>query len=317
MPEIFRLIRFRTIAFAAFTMYAMRYFVIRPILDINGFSIQMSDFAFTLLILSVCSLIAGAYVINDYFDTKTDRISKIRDVLVGRSISRRTAITLHTILNIIAITIAFYLSYAVGIWKIGILFVLVSGILWFYSSCYKKYLFIGNIIVGALAALIPLSVIVFEIPLLNMAYADLLLETETDFLYMFNWILGFSFFTFFNTLIYEINKDIYTIDGDRENEINTISVKYGTATTRRIIAILTATCMLSVALLYFFVFSSSLAILIYAIIALELPYAIYLISILSRAEKRKFQLRMIRLITVLCVAFSLLLNHFFQLIFAE
>lgn len=100
MFEILRLIRFRTIAFAAFTMYAVRYFVLKPILDINGFSLQMTNWAFCLLVISVCSLIAGAYVINDYFDTKADRISGVKNVVVGRSVSRREAIFLHTLLNV-------------------------------------------------------------------------------------------------------------------------------------------------------------------------------------------------------------------------
>ena len=114
MFEILKLIRFRTIAFAAFTMYAVRYFVLKPILDINGFSLQMTNWAFSLLVISVCCLIAGAYVINDYFDTKADRISGVKNVVVGRSISRREAIFLHTLLNIVAIGIAFYLSIAAG-----------------------------------------------------------------------------------------------------------------------------------------------------------------------------------------------------------
>lgn len=42
MYEILRLIRIRTIAFAALTMYAMRYLVIRPMLDINGLALQMT-----------------------------------------------------------------------------------------------------------------------------------------------------------------------------------------------------------------------------------------------------------------------------------
>ncbi len=83
MFEILKLIRFRTIAFAAFTMYAVRYFVLKPILDINGFSLQMTNWAFSLLVISVCCLIAGAYVINDYFDTKADRISGVKNVLWG------------------------------------------------------------------------------------------------------------------------------------------------------------------------------------------------------------------------------------------
>lgn len=317
MPEIFRLIRFRTIAFAAFTMYAMRYFVIRPILEVNDFSLQLSDFGFTLLVISVCCLIAGAYVINDYFDTKTDRISGVRDVVVGRSISRRVAITLHSVLSVIAVIIAFYLGFAVGVWKIGILFLLVSGILWFYSSSYRKYFITGNVIVGGLAALIPVSVIVFEIPLLNMAYAGILLETETNFLYMFNWILGFSFFIFMNTLMYEINKDIYSREGDQENDIQTIAVRYGTGTAKKVVVVLAIICCLALSGLYFYEFSSSLAILVYFIAALLVPYIIYIVSILSRAERRLFQLRLIRLIMVLCVTSSLLFKHFFELIFAE
>lgn len=317
MLEIFKLIRFRTIAFAAFTMYAMRYFVIRPILDVNGFVLQMSDFAFTLLVISVCCLISGAYVINDYFDTKADRISGVREVVVGRSISRRSAITLHSVLNVISVVIAFYLGFAAGVWKIGILFLLVSGLLWFYSSSYKRYFITGNVIVGLLTSLIPLSVILYETPLLNMAYADLLIDTNTNFMYMFKWVAGFSYFAFLNTLMYEINKDIYTVEGDRENGINTIPVKLGVATAKYIIAGLALLCIITLAVLYLTVFSPSLLILMYFVTGLLLPYLLYMASVLSKSVKRLFQLRLIRLMMVLCVSFSVLLGHFFKLIFAE
>ena len=111
MYEMLRLIRIRTIAFAALTMYAMRYLVIRPMLDINGLALQMTGWAFFLLVVAVCCLISGAYVINDYFDTKSDRISGIKKVVVGKSISRRVAISLHTVLNLFAVSIAFYLGF--------------------------------------------------------------------------------------------------------------------------------------------------------------------------------------------------------------
>lgn len=315
MWEIFRLIRFRTIAFAAFTMYAMRYFVIRPILDINGFSLQMTNFAFTLLVISVCCLISGAYVINDYFDTKADRISGVRDVLVGRSISRRVAISLHTVLNVIAILIAFYLGFAVGVWKIGIFFLLVSGMLWFYSSTYKKYFIVGNVIVGFLSALVPLCVVIYEIPLLNMAYADLLIQTDTNFGYMLYWISGFSYFIFLNVIMYEINKDIYSVDGDRENRVNTIPVKLGIKTAKYIIASLSVICILSLGVLYYIEFTSSLLLLVYFITCLIIPYIVYIAIILGKNEKWRFQLKMIRLIIILCVGSSLFLNHFFHHLF--
>lgn len=315
MWEIFKLIRFRTIAFAAATMYAMRYLVISPILRLNGFELQMSEFSFALLVIAVCCLISGAYVINDYFDTKADRISGVRDIIVGKSVSRRTAIYLHTGLNILAILIAFYLGFLVGVWKIGILFMLASGLLWFYSSYYKRYFIIGNLLVGLLAALIPVSVIMYEIPLLNTAYAEQLIDNEMNFIYMFDWILGFSFFIFFNTVMYEINKDLYTVDGDMENEINTIPVELGTKTARYIIAAITVLCIAALTTLYCTLFIPSLLILSYFAIILGIPYLVYLISIL-RSDRRRFQLRLIRLIIVLSVGFSLLLNYFLKTIFA-
>lgn len=317
MYEILRLIRIRTIAFAVLTMYAMRYLVIRPMLDINGFVLQMADWAFSLLVVAVCCLISGAYVINDYFDTKSDRISGVREVVVGKSISRRVAISLHTVLNLVAVSIAFYLGFAVGVWKIGILFLLVSGILWFYSSAYKKYFLTGNLVVGILAALIPVSAIIYEIPLLNMAYADILIETGTNFLYMFDWVFGFAWFIFLNTLMYEINKDMYTVEGDRENGNCTLPVKLGIRTAEATIVALACIAMISAIAAYFIEFSASLPILAYIIAAILLPYAIYIVSISGGRRKRNFQLRLIRAIMVLCVGISVFLRHFFLLIFAD
>lgn len=317
MFEILRLIRFRTIAFAAFTMYAVRYFVLKPILDINGFSLQMTNWAFCLLVISVCSLIAGAYVINDYFDTKADRISGVKNVVVGRSVSRREAIFLHTLLNVLAVGIAFYLGIAAGIWKIGVLFMLVSGILWFYSSLYKRYFITGNLLVAILASLIPMSVLVYEIPLLNMAYADILIDTGTDFMYMFYWVGGFSWFLFLNILMYEINKDIYTVEGDLENGIQTLPVRWGIKSAKVAIIVLASLAILSVVYFYMTVFTSSLSILVYGIVALLIPYGIYMVSVGGKYGKRTFQLRMIRLITVLCMGSCFLLKHFFEFLFTD
>lgn len=317
MLEILRLIRLRTLAFAAFTLYAMRYFVIRPILGVNGFELQTQNWEFSLLVIAICCLIAGAYVINDYFDAKADRISGVKEIVVGKSISRRVAISLHSILNVLAVGIAFLLGYIVGVWKIGILFLLVSGILWFYSSTYQKYFILGNLLVGILAALIPVSVLLYEIPLLNAAYAPLLLETGTNFMFMFEWVCGFSWFIFLNILMYEINKDIYSVEGDTEDGVITIPVRLGVTIAKKVILVLGVIALLSLGLLYYGVFTDSLVILVYFIAALGIPYSIYLVSVAGKQGHRRFQLRLIRLIMVLCVGVSLLFKHFFLLLFAD
>lgn len=317
MWEILKLIRIRTIAFAAFTLYAMRYLVILPILEVNGFALQMADWAFTLLVLAVCCLISSGYIINDYFDTKSDRISGVRKVVIGSSVSRRVAITLHSVLNILAVGIAFYLGFAVGVWKIGILFVLVSGMLWFYSSTYKKYFVIGNFLVGLLASLIPVCALIYEIPLLNMAYCGILLETDTNFLYMFDWILCFSWFIFLNTCIYEINKDIYTLEGDRENRNRTLPVCLGIRATRHILTVMALLGMASAIFLYKVEFSASRALFVYLLAAVLLPYLVYIVLIEGKRQNRRLQLNVVRSILVLCIGASIFFKHFLELVFQD
>lgn len=303
MLEIFKLIRLRTIAFTAFTMYAMRFFVVQPVLDKAGFTLQMPDGDFSLLVIAVCCLVSAAYVINDYFDTKADRISGNRPVIVGKTISRRAAITLHSILNIVAVGIASYLAWKVNHGEIVFLFLLISLILWFYSSRIKKRFLWGNLVVAVLAGLIPLTVITFEIPLLSDVYSEVVLKTHVGFAYVFYWTLCFSFFLFINMLIYEINKDIYSINGDRADGIVTLPVKYGITTTRRIIIALIAVAVLSLITFLLIGFICTPVIWIYFVIALIIPYLIYGYSVLKN-DRMKFQLRMIRLIMVLCIGVS-------------
>ena len=311
MLEIFKLIRLRTIAFAAFTMYAMRYFVIVPILARGGFSLQLSDGDFSFLVVSVCCLVSAAYVINDYFDTKTDRLSGNREIIVGKTISRRMAIILHTFLNIVAVVIAFYMGERVGHWEFGILFLAVSLLLWFYSSRYKKRFVWGNLFVAFLAGCIPLSAVLFEIPLLTHTYSDVIAKTGINFNAVLYWTGWFSYFLFFNMWIYEVNKDIYSIEGDRDDGVMTFPVKLGIRKTKIFISILVCWCIVSMFVLYAIEFSHSWVVLGYFAVGLFIPYLFYVYSVL-RDDRKKFQFYLIRLIMVLCVGFSLLLQYFFN-----
>ncbi|MDL2251813.1 UbiA family prenyltransferase [Odoribacter sp. OttesenSCG-928-J03] len=315
MIYILNLIRWPSLLFATFVMYMTRYFIIKPILAINDFQLQMSHSDFSLLVVSVCALIAAANIINDYFDIQSDRISGVRKVVVGRKISRRSAIILHSVLNIIALSIILYLSLSVGIWKIAILFFIVSGILWFYSSNYKRYFITGNLIVAILTALIPFCVPIFEIPLLNKEYAEILIATKTNFLYILTWISGFSFFIFLNTMMCEINKDIYSMEGDWEHRVNSIPIRLGIPIARNIIISLSLIAIIASVTLYFTVFRSDYYVLTYLFLALVVPYVIYIVSLLRRNSNRKLQLGLIRTITILCISFGFLLHHFFSTLF--
>lgn len=307
MLKILRLIRIRTLIFTVFVMCMVRYFVMEPLLLKESFFLQMPVVVFVLLIISVCCLVAAAYVINDYFDTRTDRISGVKAVIVGRHITRRTAIILHTILNIVAVGLAFYVSWMVGKWKISLLFFLISGILWFYSSCYKRYLLLGNLMVAFLVGLIPLSVLVFEIPLLQEAYGQT--AFFPDFMYLYKWVLGFSFFLVGNTFVYEVNKDNYTMSGDIEKGIVTIPLKWGRRTARCIMETVIVIIMLAVFFLCLKIFPFSVLSWTYIFLAIELPYLFYLYTILNPRGKRSTQLGTIRFIMVAGIAFAFFIGH--------
>jgi len=311
MIALLKLIRWQSIGFAIFVLYAMRYWVVRPILEINGFSLQMSNLAFVCLVISVCALIAGAYVINDYFDVKADRMSGLRNITIGGQISRRRAIVFHSLLNILALVLALGLSIKVGVWKISILFLLVSGLLWFYSGCYKRYFIIGNLLAALLTALIPLSVLLFEIPLLNKQYIDIMISNGFNFLYLFKWIGGFSCFIFLNMLIYEMNKDMYTRAGDEENGVCTFPVKLGNQMTVSIISLLVFIVLAFLIIVYLFVFRGISGILWYMVFVLGLPYVIYLILLSGGETLRFYQLNLIRLIVLMGVGFSYLFSTYF------
>ncbi len=246
--------------------------------------LQLSNFNFMLLVIATVLITAAGYVINDYFDTKTDKVNRPDNILVGTKINRRMAILLHVILNLIGISLGIYLSYIIGEIYLSLLFIFIPGILWFYSTTYKRQLLIGNIVVAILTALVPILVIVFEMPLLNTAYSEILISYRIDFSYLFYWVCVFGFFAFLTTLIREIIKDIEDFEGDCAFGSKTLPIIVGVKKSKIIIFILGLFTIIS--LLYILlVFLNDTLSIIYFTIFLIFPLIILLYK-LFRAEKK-------------------------------
>ena len=177
---------------------------------------------------------AAGYIINDYFDTKIDTVNKPNEVIVGRKIKRRVAMGAHLVISFLAIAIGFYLSRKIGMYKLVFIHVLSAGFLWFYSTDFKKQLLLGNLVVATLAALVPLIVGLYEIPLLIRKYHDKLVETSSNFNFIFYFVLAYAGFSFLSTLVREIIKDMEDYAGDKEFGRNTIPIAFGMKTARNI-----------------------------------------------------------------------------------
>ena len=92
-----KLIRFENLLMIAFTQIILRNFVLQKIFLQNGIKLELNNGLFYLIVFSTVLIAAAGYIINDYFDVKTDRINHPDTVVVDKIINRRFAIIFHFI----------------------------------------------------------------------------------------------------------------------------------------------------------------------------------------------------------------------------
>ncbi len=314
--SIFSLVRFPNLLIIAFTQYAMRYLLMEPLLPSDTFELQFGDFQFALLVSSTMLIAAAGYIINDYFDTRADLINKPARVVVGVAISRKVAMILHLMLNIIGVGIGVYLAFYVGLPSLSLVFMLSTGLLWFYSTNYKKQFLVGNLAVAFLTGLVPLMVVLFEIPLLNREYGEVMIRYDADFNYLFSWVSAFSFFAFFTTLIREIIKDAEDFEGDNAYGMKTVPIVLGTFWTRFVVVLLIAITLCALGFLLFkYIFYSvdpaDYISLVYFSLFLMLPLILLAIQVMTARDKRAYRRAstLIKLVMLFGIFYSVLVFY--------
>jgi len=295
MKEFFKLIRWQNLLVVILTMMLMRYAVLAPLLSKtlvilrNGtgeaipMSLQFPWYNFILLVAATVFITAGGYVINDYFDIKTDLINKGK-VIVGTKVPRRMAMMWHNLLNIAGVALGFYISYSAGYFWLGSLFLVVSGLLYFYSASYKRQFLIGNLIVALLTAMVPLLVVFYEWPALYRYYKiNAISMPEINFIVY--WVGGFALFAFLSNLIREIIKDIEDFEGDIAYGRNTIPVVIGILSAKIVSVSLIFVTVIFLYLTWHFFVNDTIT-LIYITVAIVLPL-LYVIFKLFRSSERE------------------------------
>jgi 4-hydroxybenzoate polyprenyltransferase len=286
MKSFFNLIRWQNLLIVILTMVLMRYAVMEPLLSkigvilIKGTAdeipvvLQFPWYYFLLLVSATVFITAGGYVINDYFDIKTDLINKGK-VIVSTKISRRHAMMWHNIFNIAGISAGFYISWKAGYIWMGSLFLITSGLLYFYSASYKRQFLIGNLVVAILTALVPLLVVFYEWPALYRYYSMNAIAIP-QFNFVLYWTGGFALFAFMTTLTREIIKDIEDFEGDVTYGRNTVPIVLGVLSAKIIsVSLIIITMVLLYLIWYFFVNDTITLIYISSAVVLPLIYVIY------------------------------------------
>ena len=174
IKDILRLVRWSNLLFLAALLYLMEKWVAVPILNRAAFGEQLPWYILVLLMVATVLIAAGGYVINDYFDVKIDRINRPDELIVTRSVSKPEAMRLSVGLSAAGAVCGILLAVLLRSFTLGTVFILIPGLLWFYSSSYKRQFFVGNLIVSFLAALPPITIAMANVGLLRHRFGAIM-----------------------------------------------------------------------------------------------------------------------------------------------
>jgi 4-hydroxybenzoate polyprenyltransferase len=140
--------------------------------------------------------------------------------------------------------------------------------------------------------MVPFIVALFEVPLLNQQYREILIRLNMNFNSILGWVGGFSFFAFLSTLVREVIKDIEDFKGDRAFGRNTIPVMLGIKTSKIITVCLIGVNIFALLyiyfryLLYFDLGKIDFITLSYFVVLLIIPFS-YLGYMIIKAENKE------------------------------
>ncbi|MBU3028223.1 geranylgeranylglycerol-phosphate geranylgeranyltransferase [Zobellia galactanivorans] len=172
------------------------------------------DLNLFLIVVSSALVIAGGYIINNFYDAEKDLINKPRKSMIDRFISQQFKLSTYFILNFLAVIAASYVSFKAVFFFSAYIF----GI-WLYSHKLKRLPFVGNFVSATLAIAPFFAVFVY--------YKNF--ETV---------IFVHAMFLFLLILAREMIKDLENIKGDLVHNYKTIPILYGGKVSKILISIL-------------------------------------------------------------------------------
>ena len=207
IPGFFQVTRIQNLSVIILTQYLAAIFLVNN----YGSTNRLLEIDLFILVISTVLIAAAGYLINDYYDVKIDLINKPDKVVVGTVLKRRSVMMAHTVFNFMGVTLGLIIDYRIGIRNFAAAF-----ILWLYSNQLKRTLFLGNLVVAALAGLTVMVVGIFHNQV-NMA------------------IILYSAFAFTSNLVREIVKDIEDLQGDVKFGSKTLPIVLGIRKTKGVI----------------------------------------------------------------------------------
>jgi 4-hydroxybenzoate polyprenyltransferase len=295
MKAYFKLVRLPNVLMMGITLALMRYAIIAPILAVYSMELKLPFLAFMAYVFATMLIAAAGYAINDYYDKDLDLVNRDpNDVVVGKDISPGNVLWIYRIFNILALLLGAYSSYKAGVMSLLFCYPIMIGLLYFYTTTYKKQLLVGNLIVALAISMVPVAVYLFEMPPVLHHYKYYIISGTIQLNVITGWILGFSAFAFLSGITREIIKDMEDFEGDRMVGRNTVPIAWGMNTSRWITMVLLFFIVIALVIAYylFFIYEGSVdfitLVYFFAFLIVPLGYNIYHLWRAKTVEAYKF-----------------------------
>ena len=211
-----------------------------------------------LLMWASFALAAAGYLINDFYDLKTDQINKPEKSPSAIIRNKSLFWSLWGGLNLVAFLIGLSLDKTLEQTQFRFLFIGINGVLWVYNLSKWSKFFIGPLLISFL-------VVLNLILVLEVVSAT---EIKHNISEITPWFWRIAFLGFLTNFIREIVKDIEDINGDQNAGRQTIPIVIGIERTAKLAAALGVILVLSL--------GAFMASALYISIALSINFALVL-----------------------------------------
>ncbi|PBQ31139.1 ubiquinone biosynthesis protein UbiA [Sphingobacteriaceae bacterium] len=312
----FKLVRIENLVMIALTQIVLRTLIVQKIFLINNIQPELENSLFYCLVLSTVLIAAAGYIINDYFDVKTDLINHPDTVVVDRVIKRRWAIILHITFTLVGITLGMYTALKTGYLRLAIFHFAAAILLWFYSTHLKKTLLIGNVVVSLLTASVTFMPLVYELGVMQKHDPTFLLTYKYVNFSIFKITFIYALFAFITSMAREIIKDMEDYKGDKETGGRTMPIVWGMRVSKlNAFFLLIITILLLLFVLYNTIRSERVLFTLnnfYILMGLVIPLSILALYTIKAQESKQFKKASLLLkfimLTGLCYSFIFYYN---------
>ncbi|MCK8521108.1 geranylgeranylglycerol-phosphate geranylgeranyltransferase [Aquimarina sp. D1M17] len=209
--SLFSVVRGYNILIIVLAQYLTSIFILAPHIRLRNVILDPNLFV---IVLASAGVIAGGYIINNFYDKEKDLINRPQKTMLDRLVSQQTKLTGYFVLNFLSVVLASYVSF-----RAVVFFSLYIFGIWLYSHKLKKFPIIGNMVASILA--------------ITPFFAVFIYYKNFDHV-----IFVHATFLFLILMMREMTKDLGNLKGDMAQNYKTVPVVYGELTSKRIITIL-------------------------------------------------------------------------------